>query len=182
MNWWAELSAINVINLSVLLQGCSKFIVCTKFVLACTHRHRQVQMLSFDYSSKQPCTHKHTEAGQLWSHTHEHTRQANDDDRPVCRELSSPQCWFLYFVPHKWVFHLLPFSLTDIGSVLYSLGFDTAAALITFLVHCQANPVNPQIWVTLRIALRQQKKQAQTASVSFLPHFMVILAKEIIWK
>lgn len=110
---------------------------------------------------KQRCTHKHMEAGQLWSleqihtHAHVHTHSLQEAARCCC----------LYFVPHEWEFHLLPFSLTDTGSVSYSPEFDTVAVLITFLVRCQTSPVNSWIWVTLSITLRQQGKKKSADSL-----------------
>lgn len=108
---------------------------------------------------KQPSLNTHLKPGQLWHlcicihvYTHIHTQAYTRrdtvicrQDGPVCRELSTLWCWYLHTLSHKCVFHLPPLSLTDIGSVLYSLEFDTVAALITFLVLCQANSVNPWI-------------------------------------
>lgn len=66
----------------------------------------------------------------------------------VCRELSDPRVLISSCRATQQRVSPFTISLTDIGNVLCSLGFDTDAALITFLVHCQANNVNPQIWVS----------------------------------
>lgn len=69
-----------------------------------------------------------TRLHQLSLHTHTHTGLCLESSRVVFIQEQETE-----------TFHLLASSMTDGGSVLFVLGFDTDAALIIVLVNCQSS-------------------------------------------